>query len=157
MSAEAKVYQMFTQANVEDAEVSGYFTGYNETKINATYLAVPLLISYSPSQKWNFDAGMFVAIKIQGHFSGAVKDGYIRIGEPTGDRVEVGYETFDFSDQVNPLSYGLLFAAERNINDHWSAWFDLSWALNSAMKSSFNGLEYKMYNIYGFLGASYKL
>ncbi len=158
MSAKAKVYQMFTQATVEDAEVSGYFTGYNETKINATYLSVPLLFSYKIiGTDWGFDAGVFVALKIQGHFGGAVKDGYIRIDTPTGDRAEVGYETFNFSKELNPFNFGLLFSAEREISQHWSGWLDLSWALTPTLKDTFQGLEYKMYNIYGFFGISYNL
>lgn len=157
MSAQAKVYQMFTNATVDDAEVAGYFTGYNDTKFNATYLAVPLLFAYHISTSWTIDAGLFAAYALQGHFGGAVKDGYIRINEPTGDRVEVGCETFDFSDYVNPFNFGLELTAEHIITNRWSAWFDLSWAFNSCMKNSFSGLEYKMYNIYGFAGIDYKL
>ena len=157
MSAEAKVYQMFTQAIVDDAEVSGYFTGYNETKFNATYISLPLTFTYCLGDKWSFDAGLYAALKIQGHFSGAVKDGYIRIDKPTGDKVEVGYEEFDFSDYVNPFDFGLNLSAERRISNTISATLDLSWAFNSCMKSSFRGLEYKMHNIYAIFGLCYKL
>lgn len=157
MSAQAKVYQMFTQASIDDADVSGYFTGYNETDINATYISVPLLFSFAPNEKWTFDAGLFAAFKVQGHFGGAVKDGYIRIDTPTGDRAEVDYESFDFSDEINPFNFGIQIGAERNISSRWSAWLDFTWALNSTFKSTFRGLEYSMYNIYGLLGVGYHL
>ena len=156
MSAEAKVYQMFTQAIVDESEVSGYFTGYNETVLHATYISLPLQFSFY-HKAWKFDAGLFAALKLQGHFSGAVKSGYIRIGDPTGEKVEVGYEPFDFSEFIAPFNYGLEFTATRNFGDRWSAWFDLSWALNSTFKEAFRGLEYKMYNIYGLFGVGYKL
>ena len=157
MTAEAKVYQMFTQAIVEDAQVSGYFTGYNETVLHATYLSLPLQFSFSPNSAWTFDAGAFFALKLQGHFSGAVKEGYIRIETPTGEKVEVGYEPFDFSEFISPFNYGVEITASRRFGSRWSGWFDLSWALNSTFKSAFRGLEYKMYNIYGFVGIDYKL
>ncbi|MBR4803716.1 MAG: PorT family protein [Bacteroidales bacterium] len=157
MTAEAKVYQMFTQAEIEDAEVSGYFSGYNETNINATYLSLPILFSYKLNKDWSLDAGVFLALKIQGYFGGAVKNGYIRIDTPTGDKAEVGYETFEFSQQLNPFNYGIELSTERTISQHWACWFDLTWALNSTFKDTFRGLEYKMYNIYGFLGIAYKL
>lgn len=157
MSAEAKVYQMFTQAIVEESEVSGYFTGYNETVLHATYISLPVQFSFSPNNNWTFDAGLFAALKIQGHFSGAVKNGYIRITDPTGEKVEVGYEPFDFSEFIAPFNYGLEITATRNFGSRWAAWFDLSWALNSTFKEAFRGLEYKMYNIYGLFGVNYRL
>lgn len=156
MSAEAKVYQMFTQAIVEESEVSGYFTGYNETVLHSTYISLPLQFSFY-HKSWKFDAGLFAALKIQGHFSGAVKSGYIRIEEPTGEKVEVGYEPFDFSEYIAPFNYGIEITTTRNFDDRWSARFDLSWALNSTFKDAFRGLEYKMYNIYGLFGIGYKL
>lgn len=157
MSAEAKVYQMFTQAIVDESEVSGYFTGYNETVLHATYLSLPLQFSFSPNSNWRFDAGLFAALKIQGHFSGAVKNGYIRITDPTGEKVEVGYEPFDFSEFIAPFNYGIEITATRSFGSRWAAWFDLSWALNSTFKEAFRGLEYKMYNIYGLFGVDYRL
>jgi len=157
MSAEAKVYQMFTQAIVDESEVSGYFTGYNETVLHATYLSLPLQFSFSPTSNWTFDAGLYLARKLQGHFSGAVKNGYIRITDPTGEKVEVGYEPFDFSEFIAPFNYGLEFTATRSFGSRWAAWFDLSWALNSTFKEAFRGLEYKMYNIYGLFGVNYRL
>lgn len=161
MDATAKVYQIHTQAIVEDAQVEGIFSGYNETKLRVTYLRIPLLLSLKTnSDKWIFSAGAHASFKLTGTFEGSVSDGYIRLGDATGERVEIDGKSLypdTFSDELAGFVWGPEILIERCFNRNVSVFADVNASLNSVLKPDFKGLDFQMHNFYVFLGTSIKL
>lgn len=160
MDAVAEVSQIHTQAIVDGDKVEGIFNGRNETHLRVTYLRIPLLLSLKPGSKWNFCAGMHASFKLTGTFEGAVSDGYIRMGDATGERVNIdGKSPYpdNFSDEIAGFVWGPEIMVERYFNKNVSVFADINASLNSVLKPDFKGLDFQMYNFYAFLGTSIKL
>ncbi len=157
MSVSASVYQLHTRVNIDGLETNGYFTGINETDVEATYLTIPILATYSPSPNWMLDFGVFGAWKLSGQFDGAVKNGYLRETTPTGSRTDIDYETFEFDNEIRKFDYGIEAGATRQVYRKLSLRLDMKWSLSSLLNANFTGIEYKLYNIYVGLGVSYSL
>ncbi len=157
MTAGAYAYQMYTQITIDDAKTKGYFTGYTETNIDILYLSIPLLYTRKFNDNWVANFGAYAAFKLTASFTGAVKNGYMRIDSPIGNRTNIDYEAFEFNDQIRVFDYGLMASCEKKLSKKLSAKAEISWGFSPVMKNSFRGLEYKLYNIYGLLGIIYQL
>ena len=160
MDAVAKVQQIHTQAIVEGDQVEGIFTGYNETKLRVTYIHVPFLLSLKTNNNWNFNVGMHASFKLDGTFEGAVSDGYIRMGDATGERVEIDERSpypDTFSDELADFVWGPEIMVERYFNKNISIFVDVNASINSVLDENFKGLDFQLHNFYVFLGTSIKL
>ena len=153
------VFNLHTEMELggKDPQV-GNFTGHNQTKVRNSYLTLPVMASYFISEKWMAQAGFYVAYLYSPGFSGSASDGYFRQGGPTGEKTEVDNDaTFDFSDELNKFDFGLVAAGEWSFSKYFALRGQLAWGLISVFPSDFTGISYKMYNIYGTIGVSYKL
>ena len=157
MKVEASVYQLYTQLTISMLKVEGYFTGRNLTTTRVNYLTIPLTATYRPDEKWNIDAGVFGSLNLGGSFKGGVRDGYFRIETPVGVKTDIDYESFEFNDKINSFDYGVCAGFERRISGKTSAVFNLQWSLASLLQRDFKGLDYKLHNIFGFIGISYTI
>ncbi|MCP9611798.1 porin family protein [Coprobacter tertius] len=136
---------------------SGTFSGKNKTKVNNGYLRIPLLATWQPIEKWIFYGGPYVSFLLDPEFKGSASNGYIRNGGPTGEKINVEHATFDFSDNLRAIDSGVTIGARWNYNRHISAVGYFDWGLVPVFPSNFNGIPYKMYNLYFTLGIAYKL
>jgi hypothetical protein len=152
-----RVKNLHTEIEMKDEPFTGNFTGKNTTEIRNSYLSFPVLATYRISDKWTTQSGVYIAYIYNPHFSGNVSDGYIREGSPIGVKTVVDYASFDFSKEQNVFDYGILLAGERILYSHFALRGQLSWGLNSLFPSDFTGITFKMYNIYGSIGLSYRL
>lgn len=89
-------------------------------------------------------------------------DGYLRVDNPTGPKVELGNTpgtrgTYDFTDDMRHMQYGLMAGADINIGKKWGSYADISWGLTGIHHSGFNTIEQTLYPIYGTIGITYKL
>ena len=82
---------------------------------------------------------------------------YIRSGGPTGDRINIEQATFDFSEEVRKVDAGLMASADYFFTKKMAVFGQLSWGLVPIFPEDFEGLSYKMYNIYFSLGLAYRL
>jgi hypothetical protein len=163
MSIKADVMYMNTNLDIGEGanrgHFSGMFTGKNSTTVRNGYLLVPLLATYFPlaAPNWRFHLGGYFALLRDANFNGSAYDGYIRNGGPAGDRIEVLTATFDFSENLRNIDAGLMAAANWFPTSHIGIQGQLSWGLLPIFPSSFNGIPYKMYNIYFMGGLAYRL
>lgn len=154
-TVENQVKNLHTEIEMGDEMYVGHFTGRNTTKIKNSYITLPILANYRISEKWTTQLGVYFAYLYHPDFKGNASDGYIRQGDPTGEKTIVDNATFDFSDSQNKFDYGLLAAGEWEFYPDLSIRGQLSWGLRPLFPSDFTGVPFKMYNIYGSIGLSY--
>jgi hypothetical protein len=151
------VLNLWTEMEMKEGYYAGTFTGHNETNIKNTYLTIPVMASYRLSDVWLLQAGIYAAWMYAADFKGTASNGYIRDGGPTGEKTLVDVARFDFSEKQRSLDCGLLAAAEWKFTRNFALRGQLAWGLIPVFPSSFTGMPFKMYNIYGTLGVSYLL
>jgi hypothetical protein len=152
-----RVKSLHTEIEMQDNKFTGNFTGKNTTEIRNVYLSLPVLAIRRISDKWMVQSGFYIAYLYHPHFNGSVSDGYIRKDSPIGEKTLVDHASFDFSKEQNTFDYGLLLAGERTLHSRFALRGQLSWGLNPLFPSDFTGIAFKMYNIYGSVGLSYRL
>ncbi len=161
MSINADVKYMMTNLVVGEGDntgnFSGMFTGKNKTTVRNGYLVLPLLATWRPVENWTFRLGGYFASQQDAKFEGSASDGYIRNGGPAGDRINIEKATFDFSDNIRKTDAGLMGSADWFFTEKMAVTGQLSWGLVPLFPSDFNGIPYKMYNIYFMTGIAYRL
>ena len=96
------------------------------------------------------------------HFDGYVYDGYLREGDPTGPKVEMGNEegtrgTYDFGSDMRRWQFGVDLGADCQITKRFGLYADITWGLTGIHRSSFKTIEQTLYPIFGTIGVMYKL
>ena len=89
--------------------MKGFWTGQVKTKVNNSYLTVPVLAAWRVSPRWKLNAGPYVSYRMEGNFTGDVYDGYLRELDPTGNKVvfEDGKSApYDFSKDLRRFAWG---------------------------------------------------
>jgi hypothetical protein len=159
MNAGAQVKHWQTSLEVgEEGRFSGAFSGKNTTEFGSTYLVIPFYVAYrAGGGQWTFRCGGYVAVLLHAVFQGTASEGYIRNGGPTGERIRVDHATFDFSDKIRKQDLGIVASVNRRLSSRLSAQGQLLWGLVSVLPESFEGIPYKMYNVYSAFGLSYTL
>ena len=138
-----------------DGIVSGYWTGKVETRVKNSYLTIPVVALYQINERWNISAGAYASYLLDGEFSGAAYDGYLREGDPTGEKTELGNAAYDFSNDICKFQYGVQAGAEYKIYKHLAIFADLKWGLNGIFPSDYSSVTFALYPIYGTLGFTY--
>lgn len=157
MKVTDSVQYMHTMITMDGSSLEGDFTGTNSTKVKNSYLAVPIYGSYLTSNGWRLKAGVYLAMLLDGTFDGSVSDGYLRKGNSLGEKVEVDFAEFDFSDELNKFDFGVQAGAEKYFSENLAIAGNLKWGLMPGFPDSFSGIAFKMYNIYFDLGVTYRL
>lgn len=160
MGTKATVKYIYTSIVIEDGSkdaLEGYFVGKNETTIKLAYATIPLYATFNINDSWQIRAGGYASYLFSGKFSGTASDGYIRVNEPTGEKVEITKASFDFNDKLRNFDFGLLVGTEKRINDKFGIYGNLDWGLTPIFPSNFRAIDFNMYNIYLTLGLTYKL
>ena len=147
--------------------VRGVFTGQVVSEVTLGMVTVPVQATYDISPKVRLKAGPYVSFVYQKEFSGYAYDGYIREIDPTGTKVLVGITgeggreyprgTYDFSNDMRKLHYGIDVGADWYFSRRWGASLDLAWGLNAVFKGSFDVIDDTLYPIYANIGVTYKI
>ena len=159
VDARVKNYHMKMVQGTETLE--GMFTGDDETKVNMWMFTIPVQALYRIG-KVDLKAGPYLSWVVGRQFKGYAHDGYIRVGNPTGAKVEIGSEpdnrgTYDFSDNLRQLQWGAIVGADWKFSKRVGAYADLTWGLNGVFHKNFTVIDQTMYPIYGTLGLVYSL
>lgn len=161
MKVKNRVMYMHTIIEVKDGDdvssFEGAFSGINYTETRNAYLSFPLFVQFTPRKQWHYKLGGYLAFLLKSKFSGYVADGYIRNGGSLGEKVEVSLANFNFSDNIRKFDCGFNAGVTRNIGQHWSVDLNLQWGLLSVFPSSFTGVTFPMYNVFGQFGVGYRL
>lgn len=143
----------------DGSRLSGYFVGKNMTNVDMTYLTIPIYGTYNFNNRWQARLGIYAARTLSSRFNGKVHDGYMRIDTPVGQRQEIDGEgaTFDFSDDTRDYDFGILGGGEFRLTNRVGFYGSLTWGLVPYFYSGTNPIEFKMHNIYGTIGITYRL
>lgn len=159
IEATVKNYKMTITRGGET--LAGRFTGSNNSKAEQWMLTLPLLGTYSFTPDVRLKLGPYFSYVRTHHFTGYASDGYLRVDDPTGAKVELGSDegsrgSYDFSDDMRNLQFGLILGADWYFHRRWGVFADLSWGLTGVFKKSFDTIEQTLYPIYGTVGVAYR-
>ncbi len=138
--------------------MKGNWTGRVQTKYRSSLVSVPLLAAWRASDRVRVSAGPYLSIQTSGDFSGYVYDGYLREGDPTGNKVNFEGEStapYDFSDDLRTLQWGVQAGVTWRAFKHLNVHADLSWGLNDIFQKDFQTITFAMYPIYVNIGFGY--
>lgn len=160
VDAKVKNYHMAIERGGQTLE--GYYTGYEVTEAKQVLITIPLQATYKLCPDISLRLGPYVSFVMAKQFDGYAYDGYLRVGNPTGDKVVMGNTpadrgSYDFSDRMRNLQYGLNFGADWRFYRQMGAFVELAWGLNGIHHSDFKTIDKTLYPIYGTIGLSYKI
>lgn len=145
--------------NAENGKpLAGLWTGNVKTKVNNSYLTVPVLANYKISSRWKLVAGPYFSYMMDGNFNGHVYEGHLRTPDATGQRVDFAGEsiaTYDFSNDLRKFQWGVQVGGEWRAFKHLNVYADLTWGLNDIFQKDFQTITFAMYPIYLNVGFGY--
>jgi hypothetical protein len=157
--ANVKNYHMAIVRGGESLE--GQYTGDVTTKVNEWMLTVPLEATFHVGQRWRFHAGPYLSWLVLRDFEGYAHNGYLRVGDPTGPKVEMGDDpstsgSYDFSDEMRHWQWGFNVGADWQTWRHFGFFAELKWGLSGVHNGDFHTIEQTLYPIFGSAGIIYK-
>lgn len=162
MNIDARVKSYHMALTQSDETLEGVFTGQVVTKVRQWMVTLSLLATYDVSKSVRLKAGPYVSYVVDGGFSGYAYDGYLRVGDPTGTKVELGNDeasrgTYDFSGDLRHMQTGIKGGVDWQFCSRFGAYAELSWGITGIFHSRFDTIEQTLYPIYGTIGVSYTL
>lgn len=143
----------------DGARVAGRWTGKVHTHYKSSQFTLPVTAEFRLNNRWSFNAGPYIAVAMENTFDGYVHDGYLREGDPTGEKAVFEGDSravYDFSDDLRTFQWGLTAGASWVAYKHLSVNANLSWGCEGIFKSSFKTITFSMYPIYLNIGFGYK-
>ncbi len=140
-------------------KLSGRWTGKVNTRYHSRQLVVPILATYSCSRRISVSLGPYLAYAFRNDFDGYVTEGYLREGDPTGDKVtfDAGSRaTYDFGDELRDFNWGMQGGVTWSAFRHFNVHANLMWGCNGIFKSSFKTVSFSLYPIYLNIGFGYR-
>lgn len=143
-------------------ELEGVFTGNVVTKVDQSLATIPVQATYDISDKVRIKLGPYFSYVTSHSFEGYAYDGYLRQGDPTGIKVELGHEDgergdYDFSGDMRNWQFGIDAGLDWYFSKRWGGFVGLTWGLSEVFKKDFHVIEQSMYPIYGSIGLIYQL
>ena len=143
-------------------ELEGMFTGNVITKVDQSLITIPVQATYNISEKVRLKLGPYFSYVTSKKFEGSAYDGYLRQGDPTGAKVNLGHNDgergeYDFSDDMRNWQFGIDVGADWYFSKRWGGTVGLTWGLSEIFKKDFHVIEQSMYPIYGTIGIIYQL
>ena len=162
MRTDARVKNYHMEMRYGDQVIEGMFTGQVVTKVTEWMLTMPIQATYNVSKKVRLKAGPYFSYVMSNDFSGYAYDGYLREGDPTGQKVELGHDEgergdYDLTDDLRHWQFGVDVGADWYFSKRVGAYADLAWGLSAIFHKRFKTIEQKLYPIYGSVGLMYKL
>jgi hypothetical protein len=151
--AQVKNYQMRMIA--EDGEIEGVWTGKIEAKVHNSYLTLPVQVVWKFADNWNLKLGPYISCMLEGNFSGYAYEGYLREGNPVGEKIEVDEAIYNFSSGLRRWNWGGQAGVEWKARPHLLTSLDFICGLNSIFEKKFDIIAYNMYPLYASLGFAY--
>ena len=160
IDAEVKNYKM--EITRGDQILAGMFTGNVTTFVDEWMITLPVLATLNISEKVQLKAGPYASLLLTHGFDGYAYDGYLRVDNPTGPKVELGSEIgkrgdYNFSDDMRRMQVGLEAAVDWHLASRVGAFAELNWGLTGVHHSDFNTIEQTLYPIFATIGFNYRL
>lgn len=160
MNTEATVKGYKTTFNASDdpsQNIKGYYTGDITTKVQNLYLSIPIQATYQLSERWNLQAGPYVAFAVKKKFFGEATNGYMRNIDPTGDKIDVDFAEYDFAKSVRSIDVGMSLGANYSFSKRYFVLGQFDYGFNNIMKTGFESISFGLHNIFMNVGIGYKL
>lgn len=142
----------------DGSRMAGNWTGMVATRMKNSYVSIPVLAVFKATGDIHVKAGLFGSFLMDGDFGGKVYDGYLREGDPTGDKINFGEDAvaaYEFSTDLSPFHYGVQIGADWRFYESLKLYANLSWSFSDAFKPSFKTITFDMYPVYASLGVGY--
>ena len=155
--ASVKNYGMEIRGNGGEL-LKGNWTGCVKTTVNNRYITMPITAVYKTSGRFAISIGPYFSYLMRGSFLGHVYDGYLREGNPTGEKVVFeGDKTasYDFTHNLRRFQWGAQGGCEWRALKHLNLYADLTWGINDIFKKDFTTITFAMRPIYINVGAAY--
>ena len=155
----AKSYSM--EIKKGDSQLGGLFTGHVKQDLTQWMLTLPVQLTCRAAENVTLKAGPYISLLLSKRFSGIAFDGYIRQGNPTGPRIDIGsteadWATYDFSNDMRTLQWGVALGLDWDFTTRLGLSLDLNWGLSGIFPSTFTTVEQTLYPIYGTIGLFYR-
>ena len=142
--------------------LDGRFTGRVKTDVTQYMFTIPVSATFQPSASVLLYAGPYLSILTRKDFDGYVYNGYLRKGNPTGEKVEMGDDEgsrgyYEFENDMRPLQFGINVGADWRVWRRFGLYANLSWGLTGVFNSDFKTVEQTLYPIYGTIGITYQI
>ena len=138
--------------------LKGNWTGGVRTKVQNSYITIPVLAAYKLSPRTTLKLGPYFSYLMDGDFSGHVYEGYLRETNPTGDKINFtngAIATYDFSGDLRKFQWGVQAVVDWKAFKHLKVHADLNWGLNDIFNKDFKTVTFDMYAIYLNVGFGY--
>lgn len=140
--------------------IEGVFTGHVRQQVTQWMLTLPLQATLAVGDKLTLRVGPYASLLVKKEFKGEASDGYLRQGDPTGPRINIGdtpetAAAYDFSDDMRPWQVGIGFGGDWQFAGRLALTADLNWGLSAIFGNDFTVVEQKLYPIYGTVGLRY--
>lgn len=156
--ADVKGYGMELVDNGTGNVLKGRWTGKVQTRYHSQQLVIPLTAYYRLSSRVLLNAGPYLSYAFRNDLDGYVFEGYLREGDPTGNKISFSGDSkasYDFGEDLRDFQWGIQVGTSVRVYKqlHFNA--NLEWGCNSIFKSSFKTISFSMYPIYLNVGFGY--
>ncbi len=138
--------------------LKGNWTGKVQTKYHTQQLVVPITAVYRVNRRLKVNFGPYLSYAFDNDFDGYVSDGYLREGNPTGDKYVFegdAMASYNFSNDLRKFQWGMQGGVSWSAYKHLLVNANLAWGCNGIFESSFKTISFKMYPIYLNVGFGY--
>lgn len=160
MTTKARTKNYSTEVVNNGNVISGVWTGDVETIFSTHAVSMPIFLDYKATPKFSIRAGVYVSFIFAKTFEGSVYDGYLREGNPTGEKVvfDAGSSvTYDFSDKLKNVQYGFILGADYNITSRLLVAAQLSYGADNIFNRDFKTINYTFHTLFLNLSVGYRL
>ena len=140
-----------------DSHIEGLFTGHVKQDVTMKMLTVPVMLTYRLGNRVTWKVGPYISFLLDKDFSGIASAGYLRQGDPIGQRVDMGdkegeWATYDFSDEMLDRQFGVAMGFDWRFAKHVGILTDINWGLTGIFDKDFKTVEQTLYPIYATAG-----
>lgn len=162
MKTDARVKNYKMEITKEGESLAGVFTGNVVTRTAMWMFTIPIQATFKVSNKVKLRAGVYGSYLTGRYFDGWAYDGYLRVDDPTGIKVELGNAPgergdYDFGSNLRRLQWGVGAGVDWYFHRRLGVYAEVNLGMNGAFKSTFHTIEQTMHPIYGSLGLTYRL
>lgn len=142
----------------DGTEVSGPWTGDVQTRYHSQQLVFPITAVFKAHRRLKVNFGPYLAFAFSNSFDGYVSNGYLREGDPTGDKINFEGDaraTYDFGSNLRHFQWGMQGGVTWTAYKHLSVNANLDWGCNDIFEASFKTVTFNLYPIYLNVGFGY--
>lgn len=142
--------------------LGGVFTGNVVSRADLWMFTIPIQAVFKLSNKVKLRGGLYGSYLTGRKFDGWAYDGYLRVDDPTGVKVELGHDEgergdYDFSPSLRHWQWGAVLGADWYFHRRIGIYAELDWGFSGIFVSGFHTVEQTLRPIYGSLGLTYRL